>query len=476
MSVPVGNGVGFSLGWETAPCQCLAGPPSPQPLEEAGLSQGLGLRAIPASLIPVLLAGLCPRAAAQCERGGRTGRAGSCAVLCRFHPEQRDPWSRHWDVGGSKREGLDPAPHHASPEHPPVPPQLPPHPNTRMRHPPCPVGHVHPGLGGDEVGQENPGCHDAPEPAARKGFGDGLAAIWPLGCCWSLPRPFQPFLAGGHSLISFPQPAPLGTTAFLPVLRHPTGQGYSARRRPQRCSEVYRRRPGDAESRLGSAPGTSIAAAPAPATLRARGGSQHPTVPVPGASLAPCPAAGIGVLPCSPAVPQFPFSILRWGPSSPCSVGWGVTWGGGGGSGPSPAGSGCPGSARSHGHLLSVQPARLSPPPAFWGYHHQPPPVLPGNHPPLPHHHQGDERRRRRAVPMATAQAPILPPQRYPGAGRCLGDTRGVVVVVPPIRLASPPACSCVLGRGAQHPTTTTTYTQDIAGCSASFFFLGGGG
>lgn len=40
----------------------------------------LGLRAILSSLSPILLAGLCPQAAVQCQRGGRMGWLRCCDI------------------------------------------------------------------------------------------------------------------------------------------------------------------------------------------------------------------------------------------------------------------------------------------------------------------------------------------------------------------------------------------------------------
>lgn len=85
------------------------------------LSQALGLRAVPVSFIPVLLAGLCPQAAAQCEMGGRVGTNAALSGIPAL------------GTGGSQPHRMfDLAPHPA-----PVSPQLVPCTPTGTHSVPC---------------------------------------------------------------------------------------------------------------------------------------------------------------------------------------------------------------------------------------------------------------------------------------------------------------------------------------------------
>lgn len=89
-SVPVGTRLCFSLGWEMAPRRCSVGTPlataAAQLPEEAASSQGLGLRSIPISLIPILLAGALspvPEGREFCRSGsGGTPTAGAGEPQC----------------------------------------------------------------------------------------------------------------------------------------------------------------------------------------------------------------------------------------------------------------------------------------------------------------------------------------------------------------------------------------------------------
>lgn len=162
--------------------------------------------------------------------------------------------------------------------------------------------------------------------------------------------------------------------------------------------------PAAAESQLGAAPGTGVAAWPAsaPASLHARGGSQSPRRARAGGQRRSVPSTSIP--PCSPNCASVsPHRPLVGAPPSHSTRGVGDP-----NRGPqSLLGSSFPPPKEPS---LSVHPSIQGPPTG------DVPPVLPGNHPHPPPHHHGDKRRRR-AVPMVTMQAPILPPQWYPAPG-----------------------------------------------------------